>query len=54
MKEAASRVRQTIPNYAYVSDFIKGFRRSPLGNFVSFPAEIIRTSHNNVQQGLKE
>ena len=43
-----------MPNYSYVSDFIKGLRRSPLGNFVSFPAEIIRTSHNIVQQGLKE
>ena len=29
-KEAARRVRQTIPNYAYVSDFVKGSRRSPL------------------------
>ena len=37
-----------------ISDFIKGLRRSPLGNFVSFPAEIIRTSHNIVQQGIRE
>jgi hypothetical protein len=43
-----------VPNYSYVSDFIKGLRRSPLGNFVSFPAEIIRTSHNIVQQGIRE
>ena len=53
-KQAASIVRNTVPNYAYVSDFIKGLRRSPLGNFVSFPAEIIRTSFNIVEQGLKE
>ena len=53
-REAASIVRNTVPNYSYVSDFIKGLRRSPLGNFVSFPAEIIRTSHNIVQQGIKE
>ena len=53
-KQAASIVRNTVPNYAYVSDFIKGLRRSPLGNFVSFPAEIIRTSMNIVQQGVKE
>jgi hypothetical protein len=53
-KQAASIVRNTVPNYSYVSDFIKGLRRSPLGNFVSFPAEIIRTSHNIVQQGIKE
>jgi hypothetical protein len=37
MKEAAKIVRETIPNYAYVSDFVKGVRRSPLGNFASFP-----------------
>jgi hypothetical protein len=54
MKEAASIVRNTVPNYAYVSDFIKGLRRSPLGNFVSFPAEIMRTSFNIVEQGIKE
>jgi len=54
MKEAASIVRNTVPNYAYVSDFIKGLRRSPLGNFVSFPAEILRTSFNIVEQGIKE
>jgi hypothetical protein len=53
-KRAASIVRNTVPNYSYVSDFIKGLRRSPLGNFVSFPAEIIRTSHNIVQQGIRE
>ena len=53
-KRAASIVRNTVPNYAYVSDFIKGLRRSPLGNFVSFPAEIIRTSMNIAQQGIRE
>jgi len=53
-KQAASIVRNTVPNYAYVSDFIKGLRRSPLGNFVSFPAEIVRTTFNITEQGLKE
>tara|TARA_X000001388_G_scaffold52760_1_gene38517 strand:+ start:816 stop:4604 length:3789 start_codon:yes stop_codon:yes gene_type:complete len=53
-REAAKIVRNTVPNYAYVSDFVKGLRRSPLGNFVSFPAEIIRTSFNIVEQGIKE
>ena len=53
-KRAASIVRNTVPNYAYVSDFVKGLRRSPLGNFVSFPAEIIRTSMNITQQGIRE
>ena len=53
-KRAAGIVRNTVPNYAYVSDFVKGLRRSPLGNFVSFPAEIIRTSMNITQQGIRE
>jgi hypothetical protein len=54
MKEAAKVVRETIPNYAYVSDLVKGFRRSPLGNFASFPSEIYRTGTNNLVRGIKE
>ncbi len=54
MKEAAKIVRETIPNYAYVSDVVKGFRRSPLGNFASFPSEIYRTGTNNLVRGIKE
>ena len=54
MKEAAKIVRDTIPNYAYVSDVVKGFRRSPLGNFASFPSEIYRTGTNNLVRGIKE
>jgi hypothetical protein len=54
MREAAGRVRQTIPNYAYVSDFVKGSRRSPLGNFVAFPAEIMRTVANTTKQALDD
>ena len=53
-EEAASIVRNNIPNYDYVGDFIKGLRRFPIGNFVSFPAEIIRTSTNIVRRGLDE
>jgi hypothetical protein len=53
-QEAARVVRNTVPNYAYVSNFVQGMRRSPLGNFVSFPAEIIRTSANIVEEGLKQ
>ena len=53
-KEAAGIVRETVPNYAYVSDFVKGVRRSPLGNFASFPAEIFRTSGNTTQRGIRE
>ena len=35
MTHAMRNVRDTLPNYAYVSDFVKTFRRSILGNFVS-------------------
>ena len=44
MKMATKNVRVMLPNYSYVSEFVQGFRRSPLGNFVSWPSEIIRTS----------
>jgi len=53
-EEAADIVRNNIPNYDYVSDFVKNLRRFPLGNFVSFPAEIMRTGGNIVQRALKE
>ena len=54
MKEAANIVRNTVPNYSYVGDFVKAMRRTPLGNFMSFPAEIVRTSGNILHLGLKE
>jgi hypothetical protein len=53
-KEAANLVKNNVPNYAFVSDFIKGLRQLPVGNFVAFPAEIIRTSSNIVETALKE
>jgi hypothetical protein len=53
-EEAANLVKNNIPNYAYVSEFIKGLRQLPVGNFVSFPAEILRTSTNIIQRGLDE
>ena len=54
MKQAAKIVRETVPNYAYVSDFVKGIRRSPLGSFASFPAEIFRTGGNTTMLAIKE
>ena len=38
--EAADIVRNTVPNYAYVSDVVKGLRATPLSNFASFPSAI--------------
>jgi len=53
-KEAADIVKNNIPNYDYVSDFVKGLRKMPIGNFVSFPAEIARTGTNIVKRALRE
>ena len=52
--EAAQIVKNTVPNYAYVGDVVKTSRLLPIGNFMSFPSEIIRTSANIAQQGLRE
>ena len=51
---SAELVRNNVPNYSYVSDFIKNLRKFPLGNFVAFPAEIMRTGVNIVDTALKE
>jgi len=51
---AADLVRNNVPNYAYVSEFVKGLRKFPLGNFVAFPSEILRTGTNIVDTALKE
>ncbi len=53
-REAADIVKNNIPNYDYVPDFIKALRKLPIGNFVSFPAEIARTGANIVQRALRE
>ena len=51
---AADIVRNTVPNYERVPEFVKGIRKLPIGNFIAFPAEIIRTSANTFGQALKE
>ena len=53
-QEAADIVKNNIPNYDYVSEFVKGIRKLPIGNFVSFPAEIARTGTNIVRRALRE
>jgi len=53
-EEAADIVKNNIPNYARVSEFVKGLRKLPIGNFVSFPAEIMRTSTNIVNRAMRE
>ena len=52
--DAANIVKNTVPNYAYVGSVVKTARILPIGNFMSFPSEIIRTTTNIAEQGLKE
>ena len=40
---AAHLLRETYPTYSKVPEFIKAIRKLPLGNFVSFTSEILRT-----------
>jgi hypothetical protein len=53
-QEAANIVRNTVPNYAYVSDTVRALRRLPLGTFMSFPSEILRTTTNIAFRAIKE
>ena len=50
---AAYMIRNTYPTYSKVPPVVQGIRNLPIGNFVSFPAEIIRTTSNNLIMGLK-
>ena len=50
---AADSTRNNIPNYEYVGEAIKTLRKLPLGTFVSFPAEIIRTGFNTLQSSMR-
>ncbi len=54
-EHAAKIVRDTYPTYSKIPEGIKAVRRFPLvGTFVSFPAEVIRTTFNTVKIGLEE
>jgi hypothetical protein len=45
--QAAERIRNTYPTYSMTGKWVQALRRFPLlGTFVSFPAEIIRTSYH--------
>lgn len=54
MKQATKIVRDTVPNYAYIGDFIKATRRTPLGNFMSWSASVIRSGMKTFELAQKE
>ena len=51
---SAYLLRNTYPTYSKVPPVIQALRKLPLGNFISFPAEILRTGANIISTGLKE
>ena len=53
-EEAAFVSRNVIPNYSKVPEIVKGLRKLPLGNFIAYPAEIIRTTGNVIGRAIKE
>lgn len=53
--EAAERIRNTYPTYSLTGRFVNKLRRFPLaGTFVSFPAEVIRTSYHIARYAKKD
>ena len=55
LKQQASKiVRNTMPNYDQVPKGVKALRNLPMGNFVAFPAEIVRTSMHIIKQASTE
>jgi Flp pilus assembly protein TadG len=44
----------TVPTYSKVPQIIKEIRNLPFGNFIAFPAEILRTTSNIVSIGARE
>ena len=53
--EAGEITLNTVQNYQRVVPFVSEvIRRSPFGNFVAFPSEIIRNTTNAVSRGIKE
>jgi len=52
--KAADNVRNLVPNYELVPQIIKDIRGMPFGNFIAFPAEIMRTGFNTLETSMKE
>ena len=54
LKKAADIVKNTVPNYNFVGDVVRTARVLPVGSFMSFPSEMIRTTTNIGGQAMKE
>jgi len=53
-EEAAMITRDVVPNYERVPRAVDMLRKLPLGNFIAYPAELIRTSGNILGRAIKE
>ena len=53
-EESALITRDVVPNYSRVPTTIDAIRRFPLGNFIAYPSEILRTSFNILGRSIKE
>ena len=51
---SAYLVTNTIPTYSKVPKIIQSIRDLPFGNFIAFPAEILRTGSNLITIGARE
>ena len=51
-QQAANIVKNTVPNYAFVGSAVRTARLLPIGNFMSFPSEMIRTTTNIAELGI--
>jgi hypothetical protein len=51
---SAYLLRNTYPTYSKVPPAIQELRKIPIGTFISFPSEILRTGANIINIGLKE
>ena len=53
--ESAEITLNTVQNYQRVVPFVSSvIRRAPIGNFVAFPAEIMRNTYNALGRSIKE
>ena len=53
-RQAADIVKNTVPNYEFVGSAVRTSRLLPIGNFMSFPSEMIRTTTNIAELGIKQ